>query len=351
MFCIPTWTEAAAETVADQFYNCIVCEHCRGIPKQLISDRDKFFTSRFWQAFQRAAGTSVRMSTARQQSTNGGAERMVATITEILSMELNFKQDNWVKLLPQLTYAINDSPTPLLQGRTPLYVEMGFNPLKPIDLHPALDRGQDARAESIGERIDRMRTLREEIYEAIVSSRLRMKTQADKHRRTSSTLLKKGMKAWLDIEGIQFTDLHLRPAPKLNPRYYGPFDVVSQPGANRFELKLPDDCRAHPVFHVSRLKPWTDPDVPKKAKQRLPRGFGESAEYEVDRIIDHDFKHGIQFYRVKWKNYAEVGREATWQPREDLEKNASKILEAYERKHNISADKPIRRKPKQRMKK
>eukprot|EP01050_Picozoa_sp_SAG11_P025578 SAG11_NODE_5821_length_1456_cov_11.521739_1_plen_101_part_10 len=101
-----------------------------------------------------------------------------------------------------------------------------------------------------------MRTLREEIYEAIVSSRLRMKTQADKHRRISSTLLKKGMKAWLDIEGIQFTDLHLRPAPKLNPRYYGPFDVVSQPGANRFELKLPDDCRAHPVFHVSRLKPW-----------------------------------------------------------------------------------------------
>eukprot|EP01050_Picozoa_sp_SAG11_P040648 SAG11_NODE_17790_length_508_cov_2.589242_2_plen_74_part_01 len=33
---------------------------------------------------------------------------------------------------------------------------------------------------------------------------------------------------------LQFTDLHLRPAPKLNPRYYGPFDVVSQPGANRF---------------------------------------------------------------------------------------------------------------------
>eukprot|EP01050_Picozoa_sp_SAG11_P013418 SAG11_NODE_1566_length_4673_cov_3.640796_6_plen_116_part_00 len=39
-------------------------------------------------------------------------------------------------------------------------------------------------------------------------------------RRISSILLKKGMKAWLDIEGIQFTDLHLRPAPKLNPRYY-----------------------------------------------------------------------------------------------------------------------------------
>eukprot|EP01050_Picozoa_sp_SAG11_P043086 SAG11_NODE_20197_length_450_cov_2.994302_1_plen_53_part_01 len=33
------------------------------------------------------------------------------------------------------------------------------------------------------------------------------------------------------------------------------------------------------------------------------------------------------YYRVKWKNYAEVGREATWQPREDLEKNASEILE------------------------
>eukprot|EP01050_Picozoa_sp_SAG11_P003488 SAG11_NODE_197_length_12691_cov_20.904145_14_plen_53_part_01 len=51
------------------------------------------------------------------------------------------------------------------------------------------------------------------------------------------------------------------------------FNMVAQPGANRFELKLLDDCRSHPVFHVSRLKPWKDPDVPKKARQRLPRGF------------------------------------------------------------------------------
>jgi hypothetical protein len=49
------------------------------------------------------------------------------------------------------------------------------------------------------------------------------------------------MKAWLNISGISLNDLNLRPAPKLNPRFYGPFLVVSQPGQNRFRLKLPDD--------------------------------------------------------------------------------------------------------------
>ena len=124
--------------------------------------------------------------------------------------------------------------------------------------------------------------------------------------------------------------------------------MVAQPGANRFELRLPPDSKAHPVFHVSRLKIWNDPDVPKRPRLNLPKDFGELEEFEVEKILDHDHKHGIQFYRVKWKGYSEVGRDATWQSREDLMKNASKIVLSYEKKHNISVSKPVRRKAKKR---
>eukprot|EP01050_Picozoa_sp_SAG11_P023534 SAG11_NODE_4755_length_1778_cov_323.469923_1_plen_72_part_00 len=64
-----------------------------------------------------------------------------------------------------------------------------------------------------------------------------------------------------------------------------------------------DENEEHPVFHVSRLKIWNDPDVPKRPRLKLPKGFGELEEFEVEKISDHDFKHGIQFYRVKWKGY------------------------------------------------
>eukprot|EP01050_Picozoa_sp_SAG11_P043398 SAG11_NODE_20514_length_443_cov_3.837209_1_plen_32_part_10 len=32
------------------------------------------------------------------------------------------------------------------------------------------------------------------------------------------------------------------------------------------------------MFHVSRLKIWNDPDVPKRPRLELPKGFGEPEE-------------------------------------------------------------------------
>ena len=96
VFCIPRHSEATAEHVAQMFYDVIVCEHGRGVPRETISDRDKLFVSKMWRAIQTKCGTCVRMSSARQQSTNGGAERQNAVIEEILSMTMNYKQDNFV---------------------------------------------------------------------------------------------------------------------------------------------------------------------------------------------------------------------------------------------------------------
>jgi hypothetical protein len=41
---------------------------------------------------------------------------------------------------------------------------------------------------------------------------------------------------------------------KLSFRYYGPFMVVAHVGAVAYRLLLPDDCRIHPVVHISKLK-------------------------------------------------------------------------------------------------
>ena len=69
--------------------------------------------------------------------------------------------------------------------------------------------------------------------------------------------------------------------------------------------------------------------------------------YEIERIVDHDFKFGTQWYKVAWKGWSEVYN-STWEPRSDLMKNAAKAVLKYEKENDISEEKPDRRKPKKR---
>jgi len=41
---------------------------------------------------------------------------------------------------------------------------------------------------------------------------------------------------------------------KLNPRYYGPYQVIERFGAVAYKLKLPEGSAVNPVFHVSLLR-------------------------------------------------------------------------------------------------
>ena len=46
---------------------------------------------------------------------------------------------------------------------------------------------------------------------------------------------------------------------KLLPRFIGPFTVVEEFGDLTYKLTLPPYIKMHPVFNVSRLKRYVDP--------------------------------------------------------------------------------------------
>ena len=54
----------------------------RGVPREIISDRDIRFTKGFWKKWQTRLGISLRFTSARTQHSNGGAERAIATFEE-----------------------------------------------------------------------------------------------------------------------------------------------------------------------------------------------------------------------------------------------------------------------------
>ena len=50
----------------------------------------------------------------------------------------------------------------------------------------------------------------------------------------------------------------IQPDSKFRQRYVGPFVIKGKISRNAYLLELPRSWEAHPVFHVSRLKPWKE---------------------------------------------------------------------------------------------
>lgn len=63
-----------AQSVALVFFDNIVKLH--GLPKTIVSDRDKAFTSNFWQALFDIMKTKLQLSSAYHPQTDGQTERV-----------------------------------------------------------------------------------------------------------------------------------------------------------------------------------------------------------------------------------------------------------------------------------
>nr|KYP73577.1 Retrovirus-related Pol polyprotein from transposon 297 family [Cajanus cajan] len=71
---IPLKTHFTSNIVAEQFIQHVVKLH--GIPKSIVSDRDKTFTSNFWQHLFKYQGTTLAMSTVYHPQTDGQSEAL-----------------------------------------------------------------------------------------------------------------------------------------------------------------------------------------------------------------------------------------------------------------------------------
>ena len=104
---LPMKNSDSIEKFAELYVKEIVRLH--GTPVSIVSDRDPWFTSRFWPSLHRALGTRLHFSTAFHPQTDGQSERTIQTLEDMLrACVLEFK-GIWDRHLPLMEFSYNNS--------------------------------------------------------------------------------------------------------------------------------------------------------------------------------------------------------------------------------------------------
>ena len=308
----------------------------RGIPRYIISDRDSRFTSHFWEGLWRGMGTTLKRSTAFHPQTDGQTERANRTLVEALRSFVDADQRNWDTLLPQLQRAANDAVCQAT-GYSPFFMNNGRVRRTELDAELERDgvapRGAYPGAVAIAAAVKKAgETARGAIEKA------QAKNIADSSRGRREGEIRRGDRVWLANRNMHM-DAQGR-ARKLEPLYFGPYEVLEMRGSNAALLKLPAACKLSPTFNLDLLKLYVDGRVshPERGVRdhRPPALVEEDPErggpvrdpvYEVESIIGSRHRGATRQYRVKWLGWPV--EQSSWVPREELQKCA-RLVAKYE---------------------
>jgi hypothetical protein len=104
---LPCRKDIDSPELAQMFFEHMICK--RGVPDNIVTDRGKEITSRFWNRVCSHLSINHRVSTAFHPQTDGQTERQNQTMEQYLRGFCNYEQDNWVELLPLAEFAYNTS--------------------------------------------------------------------------------------------------------------------------------------------------------------------------------------------------------------------------------------------------
>lgn len=104
---IPIKHPYTAHSIAHTFFSNVVKLH--GLPKSIVSDRDKIFTSLFWQELFKLTGTQLHLSSAYHPQTDGQTERVNQCLEMFLRCTVHDTPSQWAKWLDSAELWYNSS--------------------------------------------------------------------------------------------------------------------------------------------------------------------------------------------------------------------------------------------------
>lgn len=301
---IPCKSTDTAEEIASLFFTYWYCEN--GLPADIVTDRDKLFTSTFWRAFTKLAGIDLKLTTAFHPQTDGSSERTNKTLVQAIRFHVDENQSGWAKSLPIIRFHLMNTFNSSL-GYTPFQLRFGYSPRM---IPPLQDTDRSPATQAASAILDAHRTTLLDAQDNLTTAKITQAAHANVHRGPERRYAV-GDKVWLSTKNRR-KRLPDDTVAKFFARWEGPFSVISaHPETSTYTLNLPRSTNIHPTFHASLLKPFVAPNYKLfPARRHLeppPLVFEDGAEeYFIDRIIlERPRGRGFQ-YLVRWKGY---GRE------------------------------------------
>ena len=298
-----------------------------GLPKAIISDRDRKFLSDMWTAIFRKLGVKLMYSTAYHPQTDGQSERTNQTVEIALRFHLATMESpaDWPLVLPKIQRYFNNAQS-ATTSKTPNEASYGFTPVQPISLwKPAAEDVQKTSAEidplkpSTGASFTSAARARVEVADSIAFAQMSAKHHYD--RKHQPLFMKAGDYALIKLHhGYDIPSTAILGA-KYSQQFVGPFKVLEKVGRLAYRLELPSHWRIHPVLSIAQLEPvpsGEDPFCrprPEQPDSIYVKGDTPTVKsYEVERLLNkRQTKTRGPEYLVRWKvqDYEAAMKEAT----------------------------------------
>lgn len=305
-----------APSVAQSFLTYVWREE--GFPREIISDRGKQFTGRFWQELCHMLGCQPKLSTAFHPETDGQTEVANAWLKQYLRSYVNYQQDDWATFLPVAEFVANSLPSDST-GMAPFMATKGYLPRdgttepcaasdQPL---PAPLRLERERAQTFVQTISQLQAF---LRDHLDWARAQQAKYADA-KRAPAARLKVGDWVMLDARNLKTK----RPSRSLDFKNRGPFRVVRAIGSMAYELDLPPEMgRLHNVFHTWLLHRYDGEPVAASEMDKVELDQSDE-DYDVDSIIscrlskkkDPYGQGPLMEYKVKWLDW---DGPPTWEP-------------------------------------
>jgi hypothetical protein len=209
---MPYKESSDAKDLAYAFMRTVVSQH--GLPEEIISDRDKLVTSKFWKSLMAQLGAHDKLSTAFHPETDGQTERLNQTLEQYLRSYVDERQTNWVELLPLAQFAYNSSKSESIHT-SPFFANYGYEPVAYTQ-----PRKDDARAEFATKMVNELVQLHKQLAKYIAFGNVKSAMYANK-KRSVGPPLERGDKVYLLRKHIKTK----RPSAKLDFKKLGPFEI------------------------------------------------------------------------------------------------------------------------------